>query len=163
MSKQLSSFDKVHEEENSKLILEHVVHGNDEWVLNVVENFFFKLERCKRVILDNNIFSNTFHCVNFLCFNMLYLKHFSKCTFTYDSNQLEIFKNCVFSIFLFKHGGGSNGDALLDFVLTIWVFFFSIVWSIVLNFKFVLLIRIIIIRWGCFFGLCLSLSGIFFQ
>jgi len=91
MSKQLTTFNKVHEEENSELILENVIHRYDKWMFNIVKNFFLQFKGSKWIILNNNIFSNAFHCINFLSFNMLNLENFTESSFSDNSNKLEIF------------------------------------------------------------------------
>ena len=40
MSEQLPSFNEIHDEENSVLVLENVVHTDYEWMIDCVENFF---------------------------------------------------------------------------------------------------------------------------
>ena len=40
MSEQLTSFNEIHDEKNSVLVLENIVHTDYEWVVYCVENFF---------------------------------------------------------------------------------------------------------------------------
>ena len=51
MPKQLSSFYEVHQEEYSLLVLKHVVHPNNERMLDVIQNLFFELQRVHLVVL----------------------------------------------------------------------------------------------------------------
>ena len=95
---------------------------------------------------------------------MLNLKYFTKCSFSNDSNQLKIFKYCIFPVFLFEYSCRSNCDTLLNLVCTIWILFLSIMWCVVLYFKFILMICIIVTKlWCCIFLYTLSSLGIFFQ
>jgi len=44
MSEQLASLDEVHDEEDSELVLEHVIHGDNEWMLDVVEDLLLQFK-----------------------------------------------------------------------------------------------------------------------
>ena len=50
MSEQFSTFDKLHKEVYSKLVLKHILHVNQERVIYSVKNVFFKLNVIHLVI-----------------------------------------------------------------------------------------------------------------
>jgi hypothetical protein len=43
MPEEFSALDEIHDEVDSELILKDVVHGHDERMLNVIEDFLFEL------------------------------------------------------------------------------------------------------------------------
>lgn len=44
MSEELTAFNEVHDKEYSKLVLEHVIHADDEWVIDGVKDLFLQLK-----------------------------------------------------------------------------------------------------------------------
>jgi len=72
VSEQLSTLDKFHDEVYSKLVLEHIVHADDERVLYCVENILFQLDVLILLIIDDYIFSDAFHGVYISCVHILY-------------------------------------------------------------------------------------------
>lgn len=72
VSEQLPSLDEFHQEVYSKLILEHIVHANDERVLDCIENVLFQFNVLILLIIDDYIFSDAFHGVNISCVHILY-------------------------------------------------------------------------------------------
>ena len=63
VSEQLPSPDEVHDEIDSKVVLEHVIHAHDERVLNSIEDILLQLETFKKVLIDYHIFSDALHSV----------------------------------------------------------------------------------------------------
>lgn len=51
MSVQLTTFDKLHEEVNAEIILIHVVHTNNEWMIDAIEDIFLKFQAIEKVLL----------------------------------------------------------------------------------------------------------------
>ena len=92
MSEELTTFDEVHKEENSDRVLENVLHADDEWVINIVEDIFLKLKRIHLFIFQYDILSDTFHSVNFSSLIMLNLEDFSEGSLANNSNDFEILK-----------------------------------------------------------------------
>merc|ERR1712226_1700243 len=92
MSEKLTTFNEIHNEENSKLVLENIVHTNNEWVANCIENFLFKLQRINIFILKDDIFSDRFHSVKFLVSTMLHKENLTECSFTNHFNYFEVLK-----------------------------------------------------------------------
>lgn len=161
MSEQLSSFNEIHQEKDSELILENVVHRHNKRMLNVVQNFFFKFERSEWIIFENHVFSDAFHCVNFLGSLVLNLKHFSERTLTNNSLKFEVLQSSWFSVLLDENSGGANSDTLLHFILTVWIFFLSVVAFICLYFKFIHMVILICEIQVLFSFLSLWLRGFF--
>jgi hypothetical protein len=71
VSEQLPALDKFHEEVYSKLVLEHIVHADNERVLNCIKNILFQLDVLILLIIDDYIFSDAFHGVNISCVHIL--------------------------------------------------------------------------------------------
>jgi hypothetical protein len=61
-----------HEEVNSVLILENVVHADNEWMLNVVEDIFFEFDVVELFVINDSIFSNAFHGVDLMSVHVFY-------------------------------------------------------------------------------------------
>lgn len=63
MLKQLSPLDEVHDEIDAKWLLKNKFHAYNEGMVHLVQNGFLKVQVLNRIVLDNDIFSNTFHCI----------------------------------------------------------------------------------------------------
>lgn len=90
MTEELTSLNEVHQEVNSEVVLEHIIHAHDEWVLHVVKNVLFKLKTIKEVLVDNDIFSNSFHGIDFLGNAVLNEEDFTESALTNHFLDLEI-------------------------------------------------------------------------
>lgn len=90
MAEQFSTFDEVHQEIDSKIILENVVHADNEWMLDIVEDVFLKLQAVKKVLVNDNILSYSFHGVHLLRLSVLNKENFAECSFAKHSLNLEI-------------------------------------------------------------------------
>jgi len=84
MSEKLTTLNEIHEEINSISITENIIHTNDEWMIDFVKNLFFELKGVHRLVLNDDILSNTFHSINFLGPDVHNLKNFSKSTLSYN-------------------------------------------------------------------------------
>ena len=53
------TFDKIHNEENSELILENIVHTDNEWMINLVKDFLRRaggrMAFIVYIVLDMNV------------------------------------------------------------------------------------------------------------
>lgn len=92
MSEEFTTLDKMHHKIDSELILEHIVHANEELVFDCVQDLFLKLNVFKLLILKNNIFTDTLHSIKFLGFSVLDKENFSESTFTEHFTDFEILK-----------------------------------------------------------------------
>jgi hypothetical protein len=90
MTEKLSSLDEIHQEIDSEVILKDIVHGDDERVLNVIKNFFFKLEAVKEILFEDDVFSDGFHSINLLVYTVLDKENFAKGTFSKHFLDLKI-------------------------------------------------------------------------
>ena len=99
MSKELSAFHEIHNEVDSELITEYIVHTYKEWMFYIIENFHFKLKSINIFILKDNILSNALHCIYYFSFFMLNLKDFSESSFSNNSEQNKIIKLCRLAAF----------------------------------------------------------------
>ena len=90
MTEQFSTFDKVHKEVDSKIVLEDIVHADYEWVLDIIKNVFLKLKAVEKVLVYYDIFSYCFHGINLLSFAILDKENFSESSFSNHFFDLEI-------------------------------------------------------------------------
>ena len=63
MSKQLAAFDKVHQEVDPKRVLKHVLHVNEERVVNSVENILLELDVVHLFVFDDDVLADALHGV----------------------------------------------------------------------------------------------------
>lgn len=92
MAEELTSFDKFHKEVDTELILEDIFHINQEWVINLPQNIFFKLNIFHLLILENYVFSDALHSVHFfglVVFNQEYLAKSALADHFYNIEVLE--------------------------------------------------------------------------
>ena len=61
MLEELATLDELHDEVDAVGFLEHVVHSDDERMINLMQNQFFNLKRLYGLVLDYNIFPDAFH------------------------------------------------------------------------------------------------------
>jgi len=124
VAEELSTLNEVHEEKDATCILEDIVHGDNERMIDVVKDFLLELKRLHRFIFKYHVFSNALHRVNLLGLHMLTLKHFSECSFADYTDQAEVFQSCFSHSFLFEY----NFRRLLGYtpfhfiLLLVWVF-----------------------------------------
>jgi hypothetical protein len=91
--KQLTSFDKVHQEVNSVIVLEHILHIYQKWVVDRVKNIFFKLYIIHLLIFKDNVLSDTLHCIQLTGVGrMLHQENLAECTLTDQLLYLEVFQ-----------------------------------------------------------------------
>ena len=87
---EFASLNEVHNEVDSVRLLEHIVHANDEWVIHLVQNQFLNLQTVDGLVLDDHVFSDTFHGVEFATDLALHQIHFAKGASANDRNKLEV-------------------------------------------------------------------------
>ena len=75
---QLSTSDEVHQEVNSELSLEDVLHANDEWMLDTKHDMLLQSQVLKLLRVDHNIFPDALHSINLLRLFVADHVHFSK-------------------------------------------------------------------------------------
>lgn len=92
MSEEFTTLDKFHEEVDSILVLEHVIHANYERMFNIEENILFKLNVVKLLIVNNSVLSNTFHSIDIFSVNIFNQEHLTKSTLSNHSSNDKILK-----------------------------------------------------------------------
>ena len=90
MLEQLATLDKLHDEVNTISLLENVVHANNERMVDLVEDQFFDLKRLNWLMLNNDIFSDTFHGIIFITCLAVNQEYFAESTSTDDTDELEV-------------------------------------------------------------------------
>ncbi len=90
MAEKLAALDKLHEEVDPILVLEDILHINQERVVNLAQNIFLKLDVFHLLILQDNVFTDAFHGVEFVSGAMLNKIHLSKGAFTDHLTDLEV-------------------------------------------------------------------------
>ncbi len=63
VSKKFTTLHEVHEEVNPELVLEDILHINQERVINRVEDIFFQLNIIHLLVLDDDVLSDALHGV----------------------------------------------------------------------------------------------------
>lgn len=91
MPKQLASFDKFHQKINSVFVLEHVLHVDNEWVLDCEQDILLQLDVFILLVVNNNVLPDTFHCINSLSIDVLDEVNLSKCSLAYHFFNFEVF------------------------------------------------------------------------
>lgn len=90
VAEELTTLNEIHDEENSVLVLEDVIHADQERVLFAEENLFLQKKVVYRVVFQGPIFSNTFHSVHFLGLFVNDFIYFAKCSLSNNSSNLKI-------------------------------------------------------------------------
>ena len=90
MPEKLTTFDKLHDEENSVFVLENIVHSNNKRMINFVQDFFFEVKGLKGVVVKHSILSNTLHCVNLTGRSMQALVNFTEGALSYNSKKFKV-------------------------------------------------------------------------
>ncbi len=84
MHEKLTTSHKPHDEENLRLCLEHIAHPNKEGMISLHENFFFKLGALNLIVIEDDIFSEGFHSINFVRTFLLNQEDLTKATSAND-------------------------------------------------------------------------------
>lgn len=136
MSKQLATFDKVHQEKNSELILEYVVHAHNKRMLNMIKNLLLKLQGVHLLVFNHDVFSDALHRVYLIGFSMSHLKNFAKSSLSDYLNQLKIFQFGIIFLAMLEYQFCVifTGNTLLDLiVILVRIFLLLIVMHVVLS------------------------------
>lgn len=78
MIKQVSSFNILQEEIETKIVLEDVTHIDDKWVFSLSKNVFFSSRVQNLPLLNKNVLIYSFHCIYFVIDCIYHQKNFSK-------------------------------------------------------------------------------------
>ena len=92
MSKQLASLNENHQEIDPEIVLEHILHVDQEGMVNLIENIFFEIDVLHLVVLQDKILSDTLHGEQFTGSLLLNKEHFAESSFANQFLDLKIFK-----------------------------------------------------------------------
>jgi len=105
VAEELTTLNEIHHEEYSVLVLENVVHADQERVLFAEENLFLQKKIVYRVVFQSPIFSNTFHSMHFLGLFVHDFIYFTKCSLSNNPGNLEIVQLQLLGIGLLEGQG----------------------------------------------------------
>ena len=109
MHEQLTSSNKLHNEEDLLVCLENVLHTHQEWVISFQQNILLQKCTFDLIVIQNDVLSETLHCVDRLVGDLLHQEHFSKTTSANDTLYLEIFKiDFLLILVSLEHSVGSS-------------------------------------------------------
>ena len=70
MIEEITTLDVLKEEVESIFVLEHVIHGEDEWVLSLEQDILLSSSVYDLTLLDEDIFVDSLHSVLFSVFGV---------------------------------------------------------------------------------------------
>ena len=95
MLKERAASDKIHDEVNPIVLLEHVMHFDDERVVNCEHDYLFKFYLFNEVLLQQVVFLDALNCeVLVFCFQIRQ-EYGTKGAFVNKLQNLEIFKGYI--------------------------------------------------------------------
>ena len=86
----INLLDEFHDEINTEVVLEDVLHVYYEWMLYCIQNVFLQLYVLELFIINNDVLSDAFHGINLFISIMLYQVYFSKCAFSDHTQYYKI-------------------------------------------------------------------------
>lgn len=89
---EFTSLNEVHDKVDAEVLYEHVVHGYDEGVVNLVQNLFLQVQVLQAVMLKHDVLPNALHCIKLLGVPVLNQEHLSKSALANDVDHLEVLK-----------------------------------------------------------------------
>lgn len=92
MHEEFSSSDELHDEEYLLVCLEHVLHSHQERMIGFQQNLLLQQSRVQLVMLQDNVFSQRLHGIDFAILNLLNQKYLSKAPLSNNFLDLEVFK-----------------------------------------------------------------------
>lgn len=100
MPVELSSLDEVHDEVDAEVVLEDEVHAHDERVFNIVKDVLLEFEALKEVLVNDHIFADALHGIDFSCLTMHSQIDFSEGTFADQLHDLEVLETNTSLVFV---------------------------------------------------------------
>lgn len=92
VAEKLTSLDKLHQEVDTKLVLEDVLHINEEWVVDLAQNVLLELDVFHLLVLQDYVLPDTLHGVEFVRSGVLYQEDLTKGALADHLTDLEIFQ-----------------------------------------------------------------------
>ena len=111
VSKELATLDENHQEIDSKIVLEHILHIDQEGMVDLIENIFFEIYVLHLIVLQNKILADTLHSEQLTGSLLLYEEHFSKSPLANQLLDLEIFESRI-ALLTRVHSFGAAGHRL---------------------------------------------------
>ena len=92
MLEELSSLNEVHDKVDAEVLDEHVVHGDNKGMVDLIQDLLFQMQILQAVMLKHDILPNAFHSRKLFGVPILNQEDFSKGALSYDINHYEILK-----------------------------------------------------------------------
>ena len=90
VTEEFSALDKLHEEVDTVLILEDILHVDQEGVVDGAQDIFLKLNVFHLFILENDIFADALHREEILRDDVLDKEHLTKCSLAYHLENCKV-------------------------------------------------------------------------
>tara|TARA_B110000305_G_C19389422_1_gene613997 strand:- start:687 stop:1265 length:579 start_codon:yes stop_codon:yes gene_type:complete len=99
MHEELTTSDKLHDEEDLLIGLEDVLHADQEWVIRLQKDLFLKHGGLDLIIVKNDVLSETLHGEDGIITDLLNQEDLTKTSFTNNTDNFEVLK-VDFGLFL---------------------------------------------------------------
>ena len=90
VAEELTTLDEFHQEIDTELVLEDVLHVNQKWMVDGAQDIFFKLDVLHLLILQDDVLADALHCVELLGAHMLNKENLTKGTLANHLPNLEV-------------------------------------------------------------------------
>ena len=92
MLEEFTSLNEVHDKVDAEVLDEHVVHGDNEGMVNLIQYLLFQMQIFQAVMLKNDILPYAFHRIKLLGVPILNQEDFSEGALSNDIDHCEILK-----------------------------------------------------------------------
>jgi hypothetical protein len=103
MHEELTTSDKLHDEEDLLIGLEDVLHADQEWVIRLQKDLFLKHGGLDLIVVKNDVLSETLHGEDGIITDLLNQEDLTKTSFTNNTDNFEVLK-VDFGLFLVFFG-----------------------------------------------------------
>ena len=103
MAEKLSTFDKFHQEIDTELILEDVLHVDQEGVVHLEEDVLLHGDVVQLIVLKYEVFADALHGVESLRLLVLDEEHLTKSSFAYSFLNFKVRELSLDIPFLFEN------------------------------------------------------------
>jgi len=94
MAEELAAFDELHQEVDPVIVLEHILHINQEWVVYLAQNIFLELDVLHLLVLEDDVLADALHRVQFASCGVLHQVHLAECALADHLTNLKVLKRC---------------------------------------------------------------------
>ena len=91
MAEELSTLHKLHEEEDAVLVLEYVLHVNQEWMIDLAKDVLLQLDVLHLLVFQDDILANDLHGVHLLRCHVLDEEHLTERALSDHLDNLKVF------------------------------------------------------------------------